>query len=140
MTNIFEKFINKPLSSRAELENLCEKLDIKANVDWAENWNGATAILNIGDNEGTHWVAISCLKDKDAGYAPSGSTTSDRKIYFDSFGLPPDSDIPNWSELEWNPFQIQPIDQGFCGQYCVCFLWYMQHNQEDEFWKLWSML
>lgn len=126
MTNIFEKFINKPLSSRAELENLCEKIDIKAKVDWAENWDGTTAILNIGDYEGTHWVAISVQGDK--------------KMYFDSFGLTPDSDIPNWSELEWKPFQIQPIDQGFCGQYCVCFLWYMQNNQEDEFWRLWSML
>lgn len=118
--NFYRKFINSEVSSRSDLENICERLGITCRVDWAENWDGTDSILNIGDDdEGTHWVVA----------------TKEKK-YFDPFGLAPDSDIPSWDELQWKPFQVQSIDTGYCGQYCCLYLWYSQRGREDEFWAI----
>lgn len=120
--NFYRKFINQEVSSRSDLENICERLGVTARVDWADNWDGSDSILNIGDNgEGTHWVVA----------------TSEKK-YFDPFGLPPDSDIPGWRDLQWIPFQVQAMTTGYCGQYCCLYLWYSQRGEEDEFWRIWQ--
>jgi len=117
--DFYRKFINSEVSSRSDLENICEKLNIVCRVDWAENWDGSDSILNIGDGDGTHWVVA-----------------TKNNFYFDPFGLAPDSDIPGWEELEWKPFQVQSMTTGYCGQYCCLYLWYHQHGVLDDFWAL----
>lgn len=111
--------LHKQESSRSDLENLLESLGIKANVMWAKDYPGrGKAILNIGDGIGTHWVA------------------TDGKHYFDPFGLAPDSDIPGYEDFEWIPIQIQSMKTGYCGQYCVLWLWYLAEHNLDEFYNL----
>lgn len=113
------QILHKQESSRSDLENLLESLGIEANVMWAKDYPGhGKAILNIGDMIGTHWVA------------------TDGEHYFDPFGLAPDSDIPGYEKLEWVPIQIQSMKTGYCGQYCVLWLWYLSHKNFEEFYKL----
>jgi len=75
-------------------------------------------VINLQDHkagEGTHWVALVVGKK---------STT-----YFDAFGFPPPQDvihfIQNHVPIEWSGQQIQSIQSGVCGSYCLAFLYYV---------------
>jgi hypothetical protein len=67
---------------------------------------------------GTHWMAVS---NKD-------------KKYFDPLGLPRPRVIPK--DYTYHEIDIQNPRFGHCGQYCVLWLYYLQHNQLDKFYNL----
>lgn len=89
-------------------------------VDWGSNYkpgvhDSIPCIWNIGDfGIGTHWVA------------------SYNRKYFDPFGLPPDV---QFVELEWLPIQVQDPSKGFCGTYCLLWLWYTIRDDTESFFK-----
>lgn len=73
------------------------------------------------DNQGTHWVALFLNQDLEP-------------FYFDSFGLPPPSEIMLFlsklhSPLYYSRQQIQNETSGYCGLYCLFFLYWMQKHE-----------
>ena len=69
-------------------------------------------ILNLDDSSGpgTHWVAWMYSRG--------------RKIYFDSYGLPPPNELLKYlrDDVYYNSERIQPDDQVFCGHLCLYVL------------------
>jgi hypothetical protein len=93
-------------------------------------------IINMADSteHGTHWIALYLAK-----YGKHCQA-----IYFDSFGKEPPIDIMTFCkrygviELLVNNNQIQSINSGFCGQYCLDFLYFMTHQKgslKERFYK-----
>jgi len=76
----------------------------------------------------THWIAL-CVKN-------------DTVIYFDSFGVVPPLKILRLikkysheiGEIEYmyNKKEIQNINGGYCGEYCILFLYYMQNSDKEK--------
>jgi len=88
---------------------------------------GCAIIINMADEspgEGTHWVCL-WIRANDV-------------LYFDSFGFPPPVNVENFysrlsSVIHMNPLlvnskQIQNINSGFCGEYCLFFLWFCSRH------------
>lgn len=71
---------------------------------------------------GTHWVACWVEKQRNDGQV--------RSCYFDSFGVAPPVAVQRFlGRLRPYPyctFQIQNINSGVCGYYCLEFLWFMK--------------
>ena len=67
------------------------------------------------DQTGSHWVAF---------YIENG-----KSVYFNSFGLAPPADIQLFlwklKPIVYNHVQIQNMQSGWCGIYCLAFLRYM---------------
>ncbi|GMF35216.1 unnamed protein product [Phytophthora lilii] len=93
-----------------------DQIDFKQKLDKNKDY----CILNMGNPMigGTHWLAVS---NKD-------------KAYFDPLGLPRPRVIPK--DYSYREVEIQNPRFGHCGQYCVLWLYYLQHNQLDKFFKL----
>lgn len=91
---------------------IIRKKDLKKYFNGHEN-----LILNLDDkSSGTHWVAINTKK----------------KIYFDSYNLPPPNIIPKDFKQANSRFQIQSLNSQMCGQLCVLFLYYLQKNKNPD--------
>jgi hypothetical protein len=68
---------------------------------------------------GSHWIAL--YKNK----------------FFDSFGLPPsDIVLKNGFKGDWKGVQIQSMQTGGCGQYCLLWLYYVLSGDEAGFYEL----
>lgn len=75
-------------------------------------------IINLADRDkpGTHWVALHCTKSN--------------KYYFDSFGMPAPYDVERVvGPYEYQNAQIQSLESGWCGYYCLMFLKAMESGQ-----------
>lgn len=75
-------------------------------------------IINLQNHDaghGTHWT---CL-----------AVRGDSALYFDSFGMPPPLQVIRFVRddytLVYNKQDIQNIDSGVCGSYCLAFLYYI---------------
>lgn len=118
-TNDPSKLIKLQETSADDLNKIAESIGIdNLNVDWGSSYDpkmhdDIPSIWNIGDfGVGTHWVA------------------SYKGEYFDPFGLPPDVQFINH---DWQSIQIQDPKKGYCGTYCILWLWYAIRGDEDEF-------
>jgi len=87
------------------------------------------AIMNLDDisGNGTHWVAR--------------FKRGNDKFYFDSFGLPPPTELNKYldGDVFYPTEQIQPRQEVFCSHFCLFVLKEMQkgkHLQEiiNNFW------
>lgn len=83
--------------------------------------NAKNVILNLSSDahNGTHWTAL--------------RQTPISFIYFDSFGVtPPESVIQlakkKGKKLYYNLDEYQHINEGFCGEYSLLFLWSLENN------------
>lgn len=78
--------------------------------------NYECGILNLDDSSGsgTHWVAWYKF--------------SDNKFYFDSYGLPPPTELVEYlkSPVHYNSERVQPDNEVFCGHLCLYVLKKMQ--------------
>jgi hypothetical protein len=121
------KIINSTRDSDADLMKLSkamgtqvDQIVFKQYLDTSKDYS----ILNMGTPiiGGTHWVAVS----------------NKHKLYFDPFGLPPPLVIPrNYREYEG---RVQDIRFGHRGDYCVAWLYYLQHRNLGEFRQLFEEL
>ena len=132
------QIIDSSLTTDYELQRICDILGIDVfpigfkdvvidnfrnylmqnGLDDSVNYSMILNLQDYGEGNGTHWVALFC---------PKGA---DYNLYFDSFGQPPPSNIEDISEdmgrkLYYQTNQIQKLQSGGCGQYCVLFLYYM---------------
>ncbi|KAL7995819.1 putative peptidase C5, adenain, papain-like cysteine peptidase superfamily [Plasmopara halstedii] len=108
-----------------QLMKLANSLGVKVDqIDFKQhlNRNADYAIINMGNPQigGTHWLAVS----------------NKHKAYFDPLGLPRPRVIPK--DYSYREVEIQSPRFGHCGQYCVLWLYYLQHNQLDKFFKLFN--
>ena len=74
---------------------------------------------------GSHWTAM-------------WIETKNRKpwaCYFDPFGIAPPLEIQHilnkYTPYDINTTQIQSLESGVCGYYCIYFLWFMSRNKGD---------
>jgi len=109
---------NKPLTN-FELIDAVDKLKIHdfrgvflRNTLPKKAKNKECGILNLDDSNGsgTHWVAW--------------SKNAKEKVYFDSFGIQPPTELINYlhSPVKYTTEQIQPRGQVFCGHLCLFVL------------------
>lgn len=78
-------------------------------------------ILNLDPiGNGTHWVAI----DKK------------RRLYFDSYALPPPLGIPKSYKRASTIKELQSIDSSMCGQLCILWCYYMKNKSNEEYYRL----
>lgn len=92
--------------------------------------------IDGNDLTGTHWVLV-YIEDGDA-------------IYFDPIGFEPPADIQIWL-YPYRPYpvskeQIQDQTRGYCGEYCLYCLYFMEANKQinslrkrlEAFLTIWS--
>ena len=115
--------IKKPMTTKSDLEFLAKKLGIEPlRIEWLKdadpNYKEAQ-IINLGNPYigGTHWTC-----------------TYDSK-YFDSFGLIPPQKFED-AGYEWIPLQKQRASEGFCGNWCILWLYYAKINELDQFYNM----
>lgn len=79
-------------------------------------------IINLDDNEGSHWVSL--FKNKNS------------SIYFDTYGVLPSESIENYVDdnYTFSDIQFQPINNNsnYCGWFCLLFLYYMNNNDNKD--------
>lgn len=115
------KILKQQMTTRSDLEFMCDKMGLEnVKINWLKDCDPTDTgpqIINLGNPtiSGTHWVATYNGK------------------YFDSFGLVPPTKL---SHLEWTPLQIQDIRYGFCGNYCLMWLYYSKIDELDQFYSL----
>ena len=82
-------------------------------------------ILNSDDigNAGKHWISFFVPKNGKYSY------------YMDSYGIYPPEAVKAYSkrmgkvDIIFNTKQIQTLRSGYCGSYCLLFLYYMQKKK-----------
>jgi hypothetical protein len=128
-----EGLLSKPMSTNTDLEYWADKYKIRLNAvvskDMLKNLTPRSGgyIVNLDDSTGggTHWV---CLWLEKKG-KPSA--------YFDSFGIAPPIAIMNFarrhkSRLIYSEKKIQHLNGGYCGQYCLLFLRWMNRVKPPQ--------
>jgi len=116
------------LTSNQELVDLASKWRIPLVGVFSKNelplrpHNGGW-IINLQDDEdtvgnplgGTHWTAF-YIEGREA-------------VYFDSFGFPPPLEVitflKDFKPFPFNNKHIQNVVSGYCGQYCLFFIYFM---------------
>lgn len=116
-----------------ELKKKAERLNISlVGIDTKDNLESVRQdggyIINLMDdyhssgvdNSGSHWTGI--YKE------------GKQVAYFDSFGMPPPANIQlvlfRYKPYAYNNTQIQNEVSGWCGNYTLYFLWFMQNNKK----------
>jgi hypothetical protein len=116
------------IDSASKLGIPLRKIAFKDQLAHIEPVTGAY-IINMQDSfvgEGSHWVAI--LLEPSSFRDASRNRTA---WYFDSYGAPPPNEALAFSKrygaanLVYSSDQIQPMNQFYCGQYCLDWLYYM---------------
>lgn len=116
-----------------ELFKLAAKYGILLNaIIFKDQLNGMNLmrggyIINLAnsDSHGTHWVCFWIDDPK----------KNDAVIYFDSFGIAPPIEVRKALKkialkILVNDKQIQNVYSGWCGIYCLFFMWFMQKHSK----------
>ena len=90
-----------------------------------------TYIVNLASSTdssgGTHWISLYLAPNRNS-------------LYYDSFGAPPPDEVLNFAR-KWttnakkifiNPYDIQSLNSGFCGEFSIDFLANIMHNPTRE--------
>ena len=120
------KLLQSGISSDKQLINAAKRLGFNVKVMWLKDYKKSMIgpiIINLGSSisGGTHWVATI------------------GKHYFDSMGQMPPS-YESLDEKNWSPLQIQKSSEGYCGAYCILFLYYALRDDIDGFYNLFNVL
>lgn len=123
--------MNSSLTTNEQLIRLAKKFGIPLNAVVSKDHlydmfpQKGGYIINMEDSDagnGSHWVSI--------WFDGPGS----QPLYFDSFGIDPPIAVIDFMK-KWNDKcifstkEIQNINSGFCGQYCLYFLHQMHKNK-----------
>ncbi len=93
-------------------------------------------VINLSDSvdakgrelPGTHWTAV---------YVEKGKKGKWHGAYFDTFGAPPPVAVQQYLRptvpYSFSCFDIQSVESGWCGTYCVLFLFFMSRNRCGSF-------
>lgn len=77
------------------------------------------------DLDGSHWTCAYVEKLKSKRQA----------VYFDSFGIGPPIAVQNflqqYSPYPYNNDDIQNLDSGWCGLYCLYVIWFLSHHKKS---------
>lgn len=118
-------------TSTHELYKLCDDLKIKDVViirkgqlkHYLKNKNITNIIINLDDiGSGSHWVALNKRK----------------KLYFDSYAQPSPQIIKNYAYNTHK--EIQLISDKDCGPLCCLWLYYVNYDDQKNFYKLFNDL
>lgn len=120
-------------TSNFQLERYCRNLNIKliaccCKDELPETFYEGGFIINLNDSTNlrptAHWTAFFTEKN--------GS--SNQACYFDSFGVTFPVEVGHYlrscKSVIVNKTQVQNLESGWCGIYCVYFLYYMQNNKK----------
>lgn len=121
------------LTTNIELEQICYKFGINlisccCKDDLPRQFHYGGFIVNLANKgePGTHWVAFYTEK------SPKGKPTC---VYFDSFGCGPSLSVQKYINpcipYTCNDNDIQNLESGWCGWYCIAFLEFMQNQKRN---------
>lgn len=120
---------NSGILSNYDLDNLLKYLNIDkykiiSKDELKKNKNINNYIINMSDSNqpGTHWISLIINHNKKKCY------------YFDSYGIIyPEivSKIFNNYTIIYNKTQIQDINNKCCGWFCIYFIYFMIHNNNN---------
>lgn len=102
------------ITSDDQLEKITKELNIPLNGiyiinDLPKKYIKGSYIYNL--NGQTHWVA------------------SFNNEYFDSIGEEPPIEVIKFAKIKsFNKKQIQPVNENWCGIYCICYLWFRNNG------------
>lgn len=122
---------NKPYTTTDDLRNEAERLHIPLNgisyrdtIQTPLKQGGYIVNLDGKNRSGTHWVGLWIENCKQI-------------AYFDSFGFVAPTEVEKLigKGYSYNKHIIQDIDGGYCGQYVIEFLQYMNDNKKIPFKK-----
>lgn len=122
--------MNSSETTDKQLWHLADKLNIPLNEICFKNelctempfYGGYIINMANSDSQGTHW--ISCWLEN----------RNESCCYFDSFGIEPPIEVIEFCN-RWNhnillsEKEIQNINSGHCGQYCIDFLLFMSKSK-----------
>ncbi len=120
------RIVNQPMTTKSELEYVAGRLGIEPlRIVWSRDIDltyKGPQIINLGNISigGTHWTAT--YKD----------------MYFDSFGLIPPQILED-AGYEYVPLQLQKASEGFCGNWCILWLYYAMRSEIDQFYNLFEV-
>jgi len=117
----------KGITSNFDLMKLAKKIDINITaiiykdelMKFNSNKNGSY-ILDLHDSNDTstgHWIAL--------------YINGNKAVYFDSFGIIYPEIVKTFCgnrTIEYNTKQLQGYNTEYCGEWCLAFLWHMQHG------------
>lgn len=120
------------LTTNLELEHLCSKFGINlisccCKDDLPRQFHYGSFIINLANkgDTGTHWVSF--YTEKNNG--------KPRAVYFDSFGCGAPLTVQKYLNpcipYTCNDADLQNINGGYCGWYCLMFLEFMQNNKRN---------
>lgn len=129
--------MNTARSTNYQLFNLCKRLNIPLMDICSKNKlrypiDGAY-IINMQDDDdgnGTHWVAL---------WLNTDNNSEKHAYYFDSFGLAPPLAVLEFCKqfgckhITSSTKQVQSINSGYCGAYCVNFLHNMSNVKHNTY-------
>ena len=103
---------NKPLSN-FEIEDAVKKIGLK-------NFRGVFLIDTLPKKPKRNECAITNLDDTSGDVWVTWFKRGDKKWYFDSFGLPPPTELNDYlGDVFYPTEQIQPRQKVFCGHLCL---------------------
>lgn len=133
--------LRKPMTSNLDLEDACRQLHIPLKAirykdqlhQLPTTWRDKSAFLvnmqSSGMGPGTHWIAL---------FFPGSSLTHPNCFYFDSFGIEPPMEVIDFAKrcgykhMINSTKEIQSLDEGYCGQFCILFLQAMSSYKRPD--------
>ncbi len=129
--------------TNVQIEGACRRLSVPLVACCCKNLmprhlREGGIVLNLSDDvdahgrelPGTHWVAV---------YVEKGRKGKWMGAYFDTFGQPAPVAVQHYLRPTVPYFlsgaDVQNIHGGWCGSYCVLFLYFMSHNRSVPFEK-----
>lgn len=115
--------IRQSVSSREDLQTLCDRLGFKVDFCWIDDYRPTmrNAIVNIDEDHigGSHWCAI-----------------YNNEFYFDPLGLPIARDHLGY--LQYTSIPVQSFKFGACGLYSILYLYYANNDDIEGFYALFN--
>jgi hypothetical protein len=131
--------------SNYDIEKVCQKLKMDcigvfSKDELPKDKKVGSYFVNMedaDDGNGTHWVFFKLFPNA-------------KFIYFDSFGLPPPTDVIDWSSMfkpiATNNRQIQDVKSTKCGWFCLALNYYFTYeckckevdDDYNDFLNIWS--
>lgn len=113
-------------TSNINLYKLAKKLNLNIKAIVYKN-----ELKNYKLDDGNYIIDLHDSTDNSAGHWTCLYIKNNKYIYFDSFGIIYPNEIKTFCKshfIEYNKEDLQNLNSGWCGVYCICCLYYLNNN------------